>query len=384
MSDGSHPESKAPMALTESRHEGSPKARSSFSRPVFSEGDPPFLKARQINVGSETEFYFYDPASKREEPLKVFAFIPEGWNEETPVLFVMHGVNRDAKEMFHKLVDKRLLPQKHHFILLVPYFSQEQFPTRAEYNCGGVFAQEDLSKPRDRKFWSFTAIENFFLALKVELKLAAPGYHIFGHSAGAQFVHRLVAFSASKNNKSHIIKAVAANAGFYSMPSLDMKFPYGLGRCGQLFTEEDLRIFLEAPLVVLLGEEDTDPNHKHLPIGKLAAKQGKHRFERGQSFFEAGLQAAEHYGVCFGWQLQTIPGVAHEGVKMCESAVKILFPRINLPGEDAWSGSDYDSATQLSARQRHKQSFLMRVAKKRERAIGKENCHTEGAVKDMS
>ncbi|EKX48465.1 hypothetical protein GUITHDRAFT_162373, partial [Guillardia theta CCMP2712] len=350
MSDGSHPESKAPMALTESRHEGSPKARSSFSRPVFSEGDPPFLKARQINVGSETEFYFYDPASKREEPLKVFAFIPEGWNEETPVLFVMHGVNRDAKEMFHKLVDKRLLPQKHHFILLVPYFSQEQFPTRAE----------------DRKFWSFTAIENFFLALKVELKLAAPGYHIFGHSAGAQFVHRLVAFSASKNNKSHIIKAVAANAGFYSMPSLDMKFPYGLGRCGQLFTEEDLRIFLEAPLVVLLGEEDTDPNHKHLPIGKLAAKQGKHRFERGQSFFEAGLQAAEHYGVCFGWQLQTIPGVAHEGVKMCESAVKILFPRINLPGEDAWSGSDYDSATQLSARQRHKQSFLMRVAKKRE------------------
>ena len=61
-------------------------------------------------------------------------------------------------------------------------------------------------------------------------------------------------------------------------------------------------------LQVLLGEEDTDPNHKHLPIGKLAAKQGKHRypakdwrgmndrfsrFERGQSFFEAGLQAAK-------------------------------------------------------------------------------------------
>jgi len=53
-------------------------------------------------------------------------------------------------------------------------------------------------------------------------------------------------------------------------------------------------------------------------------------------------------------------------------------------GDDAWSGSDYDSATQLSARQRHKQSFLMRVAKKRERAVGKENCHTEGSLKDMS
>ena len=66
MSDGSHPDSKSPMPLTESRHEGSPKARSSFSKPVFSEGDPPFLKARQINVGSQTEFYFYDPASQRE------------------------------------------------------------------------------------------------------------------------------------------------------------------------------------------------------------------------------------------------------------------------------------------------------------------------------
>lgn len=52
--------------------------------------------------------------------------------------------------------------------------------------------------------------------------------------------------------------AVAANAGWYTMPSKDEKFPYGFGGCDD-FNEEDLVKFLNAPLVLLLGEADTDP-----------------------------------------------------------------------------------------------------------------------------
>ena len=39
-------------------------------------------------------------------------------------------------------------------------------------------------------------------------------------------------------------RAVSANAGFYTVPSFDVPFPFGLGGTQDTFSEEDMRAFL--------------------------------------------------------------------------------------------------------------------------------------------
>jgi hypothetical protein len=244
--------------------------------------------------------------------MRVFAYFPEAvqTGEPTNVLFVMHGVNRNAEETFRRIATPRrhsapldahaLLPEKYNFVLLVPEFSKELFPGRNAYNFGNVFqvrplqamlprhrtrslraaalahAQaclrahawafvplqgEDPSRPNPREVWSFSVIERMFGAIKSVGKLNAAGYVLFGHSAGAQFVHRLLAFasraSANGTEQGHLLRAVAANAGSYTLPTFEERFPFGFGGLEALFSQEDLSAFVSAPLTVLLGQEDT-------------------------------------------------------------------------------------------------------------------------------
>ena len=78
--------------------------------------------------------------------VQIFGYIPQavGQGLPTPVVFVMHGVKREAEEEFRRSVPlhaqrEELLPEKHAFVLLVPEFSQVQFPGRNGYNFGHVF-----------------------------------------------------------------------------------------------------------------------------------------------------------------------------------------------------------------------------------------------------
>jgi len=77
---------------------------------------------------------------------QIFAYFPEPAKCGTPtkVLFVMHGVNRDAEAEFRRNIPldrakHNLQPEKHNFVLLVPEFSAELFPSRNNYNFGGIF-----------------------------------------------------------------------------------------------------------------------------------------------------------------------------------------------------------------------------------------------------
>ena len=141
------------------------------------------------------------------------------------------------------------------------------------------------------------------------------GYYLYGHSAGAQFVHRHLAFIGAGGNPLRVIRAVAANAGFYTVPDFQVPFPFGFGGTESVMSEEDLRNYLQvlasrrrggpcaaceggaarcraqAPLAVVLGEQDNDPFHKHLNRSERAMEQGPHRLARGRHFFEVRRKA---------------------------------------------------------------------------------------------
>ena len=120
-----------------------------------------------------------------------------------------------------------------------------------------------------------------------------------------------------------VIRSFAANAGFWTFPTMEAPFPFGFGRLP--VSAEILQGFLNSPLHILLGDKDTDENHEHLNRSAGAMLQGRHRCERGQTFYQAGVEAAAAcHGVRFGWTIEIVEGAGHSNKAMFRSVLRAL------------------------------------------------------------
>jgi poly(3-hydroxybutyrate) depolymerase len=246
--------------------------------------------------------------------LPVWYYAPVLLTPMTPVVFVMHGAQRNADDYRDQWVD---LAERYAFLLLVPEFSVRDFPDREGYNFGNVLNKQGAPNPRS--VWGYTAIEGVFEQARRAAGVTTDRYFIYGHSAGSQFVHRMLYFAPEARAR----KIVAANAGAYMLPDFEHAFPYGLKGSG--LTEEDLRRALQTPAVILLGEADVDPNHHSIPKAPEAMAQGLHRFARGLGYFKAASEQSVRLGVPFGWKIVTAPGVGHSNAAMAAFAAAQIF-----------------------------------------------------------
>jgi len=259
--------------------------------------------------------------------LTVFVTRPVGLAADRPVVFVMHGVKRNAgdyRDQWHELAIE------HDFLLVVPEFTDADFPGAEGYNFGNVFDPNGAAQPQDR--WAYSAIEPLFDEVRRRFEMSGDTYSIYGHSAGAQFVHRFI----SHEPQARISQAVIANAGWYMMPDLDIDFPYGFRH--SVVGARQLELALQLPVTILLGEEDTDPEHSSLRRTPEALAQGTHRFARGQQYFESSRQAAETLGVPFRWQLVTVPGADHDNTLMAPIASELIAPLDERPPKAPLAG----------------------------------------------
>ncbi|MDB6167224.1 MAG: hypothetical protein JWM88_88 [Verrucomicrobia bacterium] len=258
------------------------------------------------------ESFIFEQAGRR---VTVRYFQPPGAAADAPVVFVMHGVQRNGEEYFGDWVP---LAARRHFLLVVPEFSRSEFPGDEGYNFGNIATAAGAPVPREE--WSFNMIEPIFDAVRARAGNRSGHYLLYGHSAGAQFVQRFPFFVPG----ARVSRAVAANAGWYMLPDRAVAFPYGLRDAP--VSDADVRAALARPLVVLLGTADIDPKHKALRHTPEAEAQGPHRFARGRYFFEHARDAAAALHAPFGWSLATAPGIAHSDRGMSPFAVDCLLP----------------------------------------------------------
>lgn len=224
---------------------------------------------------------------------------------DAPVVIVLHGVNRNADEY---AANWRNLARTHGLRIYAPEFSTRAFPGAAMYNLGGIGTDGP---------YAFSAIEPLFSAITMRGG-EADGYYLFSHSAGAQFVHRALLFEELPR----LNTAFSANAGWYTLPDLQTPWPYGLG--GTPADEESLRRWAGQPLVLLLGDQDTDPDDRNLRRTPEAEAQGPHRYARGAFFMSAARDRAHSLDTRFAWTAYNVPGVAHDNAGMAQAAAQLI------------------------------------------------------------
>jgi hypothetical protein len=246
-------------------------------------------------------------------PLVLRSARPQHFTPETPVLFVHHGVLRnggDYRDFWLPLVDEAGV------LAIVPEFSAAAFPGSPWYNFGN--RTDDEGRPKPRGEWTYGVNGRVFAALREQGVTRRSGYGMFGHSAGGQFVHRLI----SLGFRDHVIAAVTANAGTYAMPQLTVPFPFGLGDTGM--DEKALRALLAFRLTVMAGTFDIDTSDEHFPKDEAAMRQGETRHARAHTYVAKARADAERLAMHCAWTIVDVAGVDHDGNRMSAAAAPIL------------------------------------------------------------
>lgn len=269
----------------------------------------PALFAEEIIKPGEGNFVFPDQKGNPEKPVTVWFFRPEVWKKSDPILIVMHGMKRNG-EAYRAPWEE--FAAQYHALLIVPEFTTNLYSSTA-YNQGGVGLEKDPSR------WSFALVEHLFDHVCNVTGATRTNYFLYGHSAGGQFVHRFVEFMPQARYE----QAVAANPGYYTMPTFEKTYPYGFKQSPM--TEVQLKKIFTRPLTILLGEEDIDPNASDLHRSPGAMEQGRFRLERGKNFFATAQKLAKEKDWTFNWKLQTVPGIGHSNAGMAPAAAKVLF-----------------------------------------------------------
>lgn len=265
-------------------------------------------------TGSGTgAFNFEGPGALSGHPIRVWYSAPPTDLATAEILIVMPGAQRDGNQYRS---DWLPLLRGRHTLLLVPEFSDDEYPGVWSYNLGRMVDRH--GEPQPREGWAFTMVEALFDSVIADLGSTTTSYALFGHSAGAQFVHRFIAFMP----RNRVRLAVAANAGWYTVMDDSVSFPYGLADAP--YGIKDMKAAFAANLTILLGADDVDPRDGSLQRDDMTDKQGTNRLARGLNFYAQAREAAGS-SATFNWRLVVVPGIAHSNRDMAGAAAPLLF-----------------------------------------------------------
>jgi pimeloyl-ACP methyl ester carboxylesterase len=266
-------------------------------------------------------FVYTDFAPMSNKPTNVYYHIPVNTTAESQILIVFHGASRDALENRNALIDKA---NQYNTIVVVPDFSEINFPGGDGYNLGNVFIDGDnpsssTLNPEDQ--WAFSLIEPLFDYIKKLSGNNTATYDVFGFSAGGQFAHRFAFFKPN----ARFDKLVSSSSGWFTMPDSQVDFPYGIKESP--VSASAIKNAFGRNITVMIGENDNNPNEGGLRRNAEADAQGTNRLARAQYFYNQSNAIANEQNTPFNWQYQSIPNVAHEFAATSTYAFDRIFSK---------------------------------------------------------
>jgi len=255
---------------------------------------------------------YFDPAFP-DRQLILHSARPRHFDPHTPILFVHHGVARNGEAYrdywLHHVEEAGILA-------ISIEFPEATFPEYLWYNFGNLHTKDGTPNPRAE--WTFGIDERLFDALRAQGVTRRERYGLFGHSAGGQYVHRMLSFGY----RDRVAIAVSANAGTYAMPDLEIPWPFGLGETE--LTPDSMAALLRFRITVMAGTNDIKTTGKFFPKGPRSNRQGLTRHERAHNYVRLGREAAAALGTQCAWTVIDVPNVGHDGKGMSAAAAPVI------------------------------------------------------------
>lgn len=258
---------------------------------------------------------FYDSRGNVERPITVYLYRPAAWNESGPIVMVMAGADRNGEAIRDIWIP---IAERYSCLIVSPEFSNQYYPGDNMYIGGNMYDLHGSLNPESN--WTYSAVEHLFDDIKGMTGGKQTTYLLWGHSAGGQFVHRMVTFLPNARYS----RAVAANAGVYDLPVFSI--PYNeMGLGNSPLPRQELPVVFGRKLIVMSGEADTNPNDSALANFPAAEAQGKTRFERALFYYKTAQAEAGRLNVPLNWEYHPVPGVGHDSWGMANASVPFMF-----------------------------------------------------------
>ncbi|HAA13672.1 MAG TPA: hypothetical protein DCE41_19050, partial [Cytophagales bacterium] len=196
---------------------------------------------------------------------------PTTFTQHSKVIFVVPGAGRNALDYREAWMQAA---EQYGVLLLVPEYSEQQYPEFWSYNLAGMIYDVDIQKQTfkinaNASEWLFEDFDKIFQQVRTELGLETPTYDMFGHSAGGQILHRMAIF----NPENLADRILASNSGWYTLPTNSEAFPYGTKGLAAVPDPLDF----SQKLILFLGEEDNASETRgHLRRSPEVDRQGLH------------------------------------------------------------------------------------------------------------
>lgn len=270
------------------------------------------LKADQNNF----LFKFWDGPN-----LNVYYASPKRVNADTRLVVVMHGRKRNAKEYRNQWVNAA---KDLNLLVIVPEFNEKDFPEVWGFNYGNVKNQNFEQIPKD--LHAFAAIEPLVSMALQRFKLKSNHWGIYGHGAGAHFVHRYVLHRPEATHR----LAIAANLGWY-LSMTDQDWPFGLTNSN--IDDQQLKKAFSRYFLLMLGRADTStkPNSAYVKENwETITLQGPHRLARGRNFFRSAINKSKELDQFFKWGMVEVPTTkGHSNTEqMVPYAAEMFYARL--------------------------------------------------------
>ena len=277
--------------------------------------------AGEIKPGSGYFTYEDRIGDNKNRDISVYYHCPTSFTKTDPIVIIMHGNSRKVLRFWRPW---KAYADQYNALILAPEFDKFDFPGSLSYHSGGIY---DIATGDEKpeKEWTFSIVDRIFDRAKFLTGSVQKKFFLYGHSAGGQFVHRYLTFKSG----SRVARAVAANAGWYTLPLFTIDFPYGMGDSPA--NSSNLKTLFATDLTILLGDRDTRQT-KNLSQTREAKDQGPHRLARGKFYFQIGQEAALRNNLQFNWKLKTVAGVGHSNKGMASTAASILLKKILKKG----------------------------------------------------
>ena len=265
------------------------------------------------------EMFYYSNDAFNEIP--VFFTGPERVDKNTRLVVVMHGRKRNAEEYRDQWKEAA---KDLNLLVIVPEFSEKNFPQVWGFNYGNIKTAN--LEPIPENLQAFSVIEPMAEKAIKKFKLESKNWGIYGHGAGAHFVHRYI---LHQPEASHTL-AIAANLGWY-LSMTDQQWPFGLTNSGIEATQ--LKQAFSKYFLLMLGKADTStkPNSSYVKEhwDKISL-QGEHRLARGRNFFKSSVEKSKEVDQFFKWGMVEVPTTKGHGntKQMVPYAAEMFFARL--------------------------------------------------------